>query len=301
MSSKRILLFPVIFVAAVNPGFCQGVFNSEYVPSSSLKGRDGGKHGSGDLLRLSARHSVQISREMDGGRLARAWVATVSAAYAIQGGKGEARDINPRRILNANLTLSHQRALPGRWSILASAGFGVYAPDNEIRWHSILANGSFIFAYRLRGNLSVGVGGGLTNSYGPPIVIPMGYLNWKTGGKYELTVDVANAPKIKVATQAGERLRMELTAIEMNGMTAVAKIRGKEKIYSSTMLKSGLAVSLRIGGNADIYGSVGGVWLRSVRLTDRNLRGFFKSFGSDGDRFRYRPSFNCGIGLRCGF
>lgn len=301
MSGKRIFLFSVLFAAAVNQGFCQGVFNSEYVSSSSLKDRDGGKHGSGDLLRLSARHSVQISREMDGGRLARAWAATVSAAYAIQGRKGEAREINPGRILNANLTLSRQRALSGRWSILASAGFGVYAPDNEIRWHSILANGSLIFAYRLCENLSVGLGGGLTNSYGPPIMIPMGYLKWKTGGKYELTVDVANAPKIKVATQVGGRLRMELTAIEMNGMTAVAKIRGKQKIYSSTMLRSGLAALLRIGGNADIYGSVGGVWLRSVRLTDRNLGSFFKSLGGDGDKFRYSPSLSCGIGLRYGF
>lgn len=32
----------------------------------------------------------------------------------------------------------------------------------------------------------------MTNSYGVPLIMPMGYLKWTTTGKYEINVEQAN-------------------------------------------------------------------------------------------------------------
>ena len=164
---------------------------------------------------------------------------TFSASCGIMNNEGEARRLNPNRILNASLTVSHLRPLSERWNLIASLGCGIYAVPDKIQWQSLLANGAFIFAYRLRGNLSIGIGGGLTNSYGIPIIMPMGYLNWRTNGRYEVIIDIANAPKIQIATQTRKAVRLELTALEMDGMSAVVQADGRQKTGRNRFYRRG--------------------------------------------------------------
>lgn len=290
-----------LFLLSSLSGFGQGAFDYEYLTTSTCKDKGGGEHGSGGMMRLSGRYTLPLSHRMSDEQQMRVWNATLSASYNLLDNQGEAVTLNPDKVLNANLTVSHMRTLSERWSLMASLGCGVYAAPNDIRWRSLLANGSFIFAYRLFDNLSIGIGGGLTNLYGAPMILPMGYLKWKTNGAYELTVDVANAPKVKVAKQMGRIARMELTAIEMDGMSSVMLIDGKQKIYSCTILKSGLGASFRMGGKTAAYIGIGGVWLRSCCLTDRNLKSFFKSIGSNDNKYSFGPSLRCSVGLRYGF
>lgn len=284
-------------------GFCQGYVNYEYQPSSIFKDKEGNKYGSGNLQRISGRYTIPFSRKLNERNQPTAWGMTLSALYAVMDNEGEALELNPDRVLNTSLTVSHLRPLSGRWSLLVSLGCGIYASLDEVRWQSLLANGSFIFAYRLRNNLSIGIGGGLTNSYGVPIIMPMGYLKWKTNGRYEVTIDMANALKMQVATQMGKVMRLELTAIEMDGMSAVMRVGGKQKIYSSMMMHSGLNASFRLFGKATVYTGVGGVWLRSSKITDRDLKSFFKSFDNDSDKDKYRflPTMRFSAGFRYGF
>lgn len=270
MNRKIILL--VLLAGLRLSGFCQGYANYESLTSSSLKDKEGNKHGSGNMQRLSGRCTVPLSRKLNGRKQPMAWNMTFSASCGIMNNEGEARRLNPNRILNASLTVSHLRPLSERWNLIASLGCGIYAVPDKIQWQSLLANGAFIFAYRLRGNLSIGIGGGLTNSYGIPIIMPMGYLNWRTNGRYEVIIDIANAPKIQIATQTRKAVRLELTALEMDGMSAVVQADGRQKIYSSTMICSSLNVSLPLFGKTSIYANVGGIWLRSATMTDRNLR-----------------------------
>lgn len=284
-------------------GFCQGYVNYDYLPSSSFKDKEGNRHGSGNLQRISGRYTIPISKKLNERNQPTAWAMTLSASYGMMDNEGEARELNPDRVLNTSLTVSHLRPLSERWSLIASLGCGIYAAPDEVRWQSLLANGSFTFAYRLSDNLRIGIGGGLTNSYGVPIIMPMCYLNWKTNGRYEVTIDLANALKIQVATQVGKAVRLELTAIEMDGMSAVTRVDGKQKIYSSVMMGSGMNASFRLFGKTSVYAGVGGVWLRSTQTTDRNLKSFFKSFGDDADKDKYRflPAMRFSVGFRHGF
>lgn len=300
--SNRVI-WTVLLVSLSLRSFCQGYVNYDHLPSSTFKDKEGNKHGSGSLQRISGRYTIPLSRHQNERNQPTAWGMTLSASYGIMDNEGEARELNPDHVLNTSLTVSHMRPLSERWSLIASLGCGIYSAPDEIRWQSLLANGSFIFAYRLRDNLSIGIGGGLTNSYGVPIIMPMGYLNWKTNGRYEVTIDIANAPKIQVATQAGKAVRLELTAIEMDGMSAVTRVDGKQKIYSSTMIRSGLNASFRLLGKASVYAGVGGAWLRSTEITDRNLKSFFKSLSDDGDKGKYRfcTSLRFSVGFRYGF
>lgn len=300
--SNRVIC--MVLLASVSLwGFCQGCVNYDYLPSSSFKDKEGNKYGTGNLQRISGRYTIPLSRKLSERNQPTVWGMTLSASYNVMDNEGEARVLNPDRVLNTSLTVSHLRPLSERWSLLASLGCGIYAAPDEVCWQSLLANGSFIFAYRLCDNLSIGIGGGLTNSYGVPIIMPMGYLNWKTNGWYEVTIDIANAPKVQIATQAGKAVRLELTAIEMDGMSAVMQVDGKQKIYSSTMMRSGVNASFRVFGKASIYAGVGGVWLRSTKITDRNLKSFFKSLSDDGDKDKYRfgTAFRFSVGFRYGF
>ena len=47
----------------------------------------------------------------------------------------------------------------------------------------------------------------------PPILLPMGYLNWKTNGRYNVIIDIANAPKVQVTTQIGNAIVVLLLSL----------------------------------------------------------------------------------------
>lgn len=300
--SNRVLWIVLLASLSLH-GFCQGYVNYDYLSSSSLKDKEGNKYGSGDLQKIAGHYTIPLSRKLNERNQPTAWGMTLSASYSIMNNKGEAQNLNPDHVLNTNLTVSHLRPLSGRWSLLASLGCGIYAIPNEVRWQSLLANGAFIFAYRLRNNLSIGIGGGVTNSYGVPIVMPMGYLNWQTNGRYEVTIDMANALKVKVATQIASKIRLELDALEMDGMAAIMCMDGKDKLYSSAMISSGLIASYQVLGKGYFYAGIGGVWMRSSFITDRTLKSFFKTLTEEKNMAEYifAPSLRVSVGFRYGF
>ncbi len=300
--SNRVLWL-VLLASLSLRGFCQGYVNYDYLSSSFLKDKEGNKYGSGDLQKISGCYTIPLSRKLNKRNQPTAWGMTLSASYSIMNNKGEAQNLNPDHVLNTNLTVSHLRPISERWGLLASLGCGIYAVPDEVRWQSLLANGTFIFIYRLRNNLSIGIGGGVTNSYGVPIVMPMGYLNWQTNGRYEVNIDMANALKVKVATQIASKIRLELNALEMDGMAAVMCMEGKDKLYSSAMISSGLIASYRVLGKANFYAGIGGVWMRSSFITDRTLKSFFKTLTEEKNMAEYifAPSFRVSVGFQYGF
>lgn len=299
MRSKLLLI--TLLASFRLSGFSQGNVNYDYLTSSSLKDKDGNKYGESNLQRISGRYTIPLSRTMNESKQPTGWSMTLAASYGMMDNRDGAQDWNPDRILNASLSVAHVRPLSERWSLIASLGGGVYASPDDVSWQSLLASGAFIFVYRVRDNFSVGVGGGVTNSYGIPIVMPMGYLSWRTNGQYEVLIDMSNALKVQVSTHFGKNVRMQLTAMEMDGMSAVMRVDGRQKLYSSVMISSGLNVSYRLFGKASVYVGVGGVWLRSADITDRSLKSFFKSFGDDNDELSFAPSLRLSVGLRYGF
>lgn len=278
----------------------QGFVETEYVSTSDMNDKQGLNHGRGDMLRVKGRYTLPLSVRLNERRQPTAWSVTLAASYAVMDNKGEARSLNPKEIVNASLNISHTRPLSDRWQLIASLGAGVYSEPSNIGLRSVLANGAAIFAYKFSDNLSAGCGVGLTNSYGVPMVVPMGYLNWRTNGDIKVQVDMANGMSVKASTMLGKRFALELTAIEIDGMSAVRRIDGKSKIYSMTMMRSSLSPTLYLTKKTKLRLGIGGTWLRSTKTTDRRLKDFFKSFGDDEGKYRFRTAMRLNLSISYG-
>lgn len=251
---------------------------------------------------LSGRYTLPLStRRNDSGQVT-AWTATLNGSYGRFGNEGMARTLNPDEVWNGSLNISHVSPLSEKWSILASLGCGVYAEPREITLKSILANGAAVFIYRLKDNLHIGFGAGLTNSYGIPMVLPMGYFSWQSSGKYEIRVNMLNGMRVSASTWIGRNIRMELVAIEMDGLSAVMKVEGKSKIYSTMTMKSYISPSFHLSKRTSVYMGIGGNWMRSISLSDRSIKGFFSNFSSkDNEPNLFNISLRLTAGLRYGF
>lgn len=265
--------------------FGQGYVSSEYLSSSSLRDEAGNRFGSGEMWRFSGRYTFPFSTKQNYRGEPVVWSATLNSTYALLQNKEAAVALNPDRILNMSLNISHLRPISERWNLIASLGCGIYTAPDQIAWHSILANGAVIFVYKLRENLDIGIGAGLTNSFGVPMVLPMGYLNWRTSGKYEIRVNMSSGLKVAVSKRLNRRLKLELTAIEMDGISSVMRIDGKSRIYSSTMMRSTLSQSFCISPKVNVYCGIGANWLRSIRTSERSFGGFLDSFREEGHDF----------------
>lgn len=273
----------------------------DYLSESRLTDEQGNGYGSGNLMLLSGRCSLPLSTRHDGKGRQVAWAATLHAVYGMSDNKGLAGTMNPDRVLNASLNITHIRPLSGKWGIVASVGGGVYAPVDEISTKALLANGGVIFVCHLRKNLDLGIGAGVTNSYGIPMLLPMVYFSWRNAGRYELTVDMSNSMKVSVATRLGKRWKLELAALDMDGMSAVMQVEGKSKIYSTLLLKSYISPSYRLGRKTELYAGVGGNWILGISLSDRSLKGFLDSFKGDEDKPCFRPALRLTGGFRHSF
>lgn len=285
------MMLPVI-------GHGQGYISYDLAPQSTLRDEQGGRFGHGDMRTVRAGYGLPLSVRRDSTGRVTAWTAGVSAAYVRLGNSGEARQLNPDDIVNGSISISHTRPLSRRWDVIASAGCGVYAPSGGIRMNSVLANGVLIFAYRLSDNMSIGVGGGLTNSYGVPMLLPMMYFRWETRGRYELKVDMTNSMRVSAATRIGRRLRVELVAVEMTGMTAVMERDGRSEIYSTVTIGSYIRPELLIDRKTSIYAGFGGNWLRGIDTKTRSLKGLFCAFNDGNEAKHFNVSLRLEAGIR---
>lgn len=291
-----ILLF---FALPIN-GLAQGYLKSDYLFSSPLKDEEGNKYGSGDLLKTSAGITVPLSVKKNSSGQVKAWSATVNGSYGVLNNKNITEIVNPEKIVNVTLGIAHIRPLSERWYLLASLGAGIYSEPNSITAKSILASGGAIFVYKVKNNLDLGIGAGLTNSFGIPIIMPMAYVNWQLTGKYEVKANIANGMEISGSVKLGNRFKVKLTAIEMDGMSAVMDIDGKSMIYASAIIKSHLTPEFRIGKSSTFYLGGGGVWARSVKLSKRSFKGFLDTFKED-DNLNFRATGYLTVGFRYGF
>lgn len=299
MNKTLTTLFLLLSIPFISYG--QGYVSTDYLSSSSFKDDNGNKYGSGNLMILSGRYTLPISaKQNDAGQIT-AWTATLNCRYGILNNEAEATKLNPDNILNSSINISHIRPITEKWSVLASLGCGVYAAPNDVTLKSILANGAVVFVYKLRDNLSIGIGADLTNSYGIPMILPMGYLNWQSSGKYEIKVDMSSGLNISASTWITKKIKVEFTALEIDGMSSVMDINGKSKIYSTMMMKSYASPSFHISKQASIYLGIGGNWLRSTKISDRSLKGFFDSFKDDENKYQFGVSLRLMAGVRFKF
>lgn len=290
----------LVFVLPINC-LAQGYLKSDYILSSSLKDDAGNKVGSGDLFKISGRYTLPLSVKRNNSGQVSTWSATLSGSYGMLNNKNMSVDINPDKIVNANLNISHIRPLSEKWYLLASLGGGLFSEPNKITGKSLLINGGGIFVYRVNDNLDIGIGAGVTNAYGAPIIMPMSYLKMQFVGKYEFKVDMASNAEISASIQFRENFKLRLVALEVDGLSAVMKRNDKSMIYASTVLRSYLTPELKIGKLSTLYLGVGGAWIRSAKLTDRTYKSFIDYFKKDDNDYRFASTGYLTVGFKYGF
>ena len=252
------ILFLVVLGFAVKSVYGQGHIEAGYTPSRKfMKDEDNEKLGAGDMWQLRGRYTFLFSAKQNARKQPVVWSGTLSGMYAHMNNEGMAAEANPNDVLNVAFNVSHLRPFSPRWYMMASLGIGVYTVPKDISFKSILANGAVIFAYKLRDNLDIGAGAGLTNSYGVPLIMPMGFLKWNITGPYEVNVEVAGHMKASVSREFPDRFRLSLVPIDMDGMSAVAKRNGDYKIYGATRMRAYIRPEYKTGKKSYIYAEMG--------------------------------------------
>ncbi len=279
----------------------QVYFKSEYIGSSSFKDENNNKTGgSGDMFKVNGGFSMPLSFKQDENNRIKMWAVSLDAAYAKYNNKQIPTFMHPDDIINTTLSISHLRPIGRKWSMLAVLGGGIYSDPSHIKAQSILGSGGLVFIYHLRDNLDVGIGVGVTNSYGVPLGMPMGYLNWRIDGKYEVKVEMLEAAEVSAAVAFNDWFKLRLIGFEVDGMSAVMDVDGKSKIFGSVSMKSGLQADFRIGKSSSIQLTGGGVWYRDASVINRSIKDYFKWFGREFDP-NFQPSMYFQVGYKWGF
>ena len=262
--------------------------NAGVTTCSTLEDVDDAPHGSGSVAKLSGKFDFFISRSADEAGRPIIWTGTVRTAYGHLSNHGEAAELYPDEMFDASVNVSHVRPLAGKWSMMISAGIGVYSDLDRLSGRNLLANGAAVFVYRVNRSLDVGGGIGLTNAYGVPMVLPMPFLRWATGGKFELKINMIGRASVTGAMRLNERARLNFDFLSVESMSAITRIDGKYKVFGVTSDRSAIRPEYQLG-KATVHLAVGCTWRRSMRLTNRSFKDFFYSFNHKR-RYTHRPA-----------
>lgn len=279
----------------------QVYFKTEYGTSSLFKDVNNVETGgSGDYIKMQGGFSLPLQyKRYENGRI-KMWAVSLDAAYGIFNNNKIPTDLHPDEILNTSVSLSFLTPLSDKWSLLAILGGGIYSKPSQITAKSILGNGGALFIYHLSSNFDIGVGVGLTNSYGTPMGLPMGYINWRIDGKYELKVNMLENMEISGAVNLNNKIKLRLIGFELDGMSSVMNIDGESKIFGTVSMKSGLQAEFQLSKTSTIQITGGGNWYRDAVVVNRSIKDYFRWFGRE-----YDPSFKTAayfsVGYKYGF
>lgn len=280
-------------------GYGQVRVETEFIPYSGMENEDKERLGGGLMQRVAVEGTVPLSVRNDSVKGLRLWALGLRGVYGRLCNQGEAARLLPADLLNVSMNVMHRRSLSARWSMVVSAGAGMYAPLDEIRGHSVLFNGGVLFSYKLKERMSLGGGAAVTNSLGLPMLVPVVLFDWRTQGRYELSIQMSGGVKVSVSRKMNERFRWRLVAMEMDGMTSVVSREGRSLIYAFMQMRSYVCPELKVGKSTTLYVGAGGSLLRGVKVSERSLTTFYKSLTKD--EFLFKPSATFLLGMRYGF
>lgn len=282
-------------------GYGQDVeLTATQIASSELKDKAGNEYGKGSMQKYSAKITAPLSRLKDNFGRPVTWTMTVKGTLGVLDNEGEAKELNPGQLLNAGINVAHMRHVSRKWYLLASLGAGIYAETDHIRWNSVLVNGAVVFAYHWLRGLDIGIGGALTNSYGMPMLLPVGYLSWNKTGKYSVDVNLLGGVKVSGAVSLSDSWKLRLTAMEFDGMSAVIDYDDATRLYSSMSMRSYLQMECHFAKKSWLTVGAGGNWLRTASIKERKIGSLFEH-RNDEDRRRSKPSLLLNATVHVGF
>lgn len=275
---------------------------TEYIGSSGFRDADNKKvGGKGDMKVIQGGVNIPVSMKMDENNHPTAWMVGLGASYASMDNK-DLSEYMESQIFNAQLAVSYIRPLSKRWSLLASAGVGLFMNIGSLayaRWDHVMGVGMAAAIWHLRDNLDLGMGVALNTSFGYPMVFPALFVDWRLEGRYMVNVSMMDGVEISGGMQLHKLLRLKLVG-SMNGMLAFVERDGKDKIFTQQYITTGLQPELTITKSLSVPITVGLSAYRAAFYDDRTLKAMFKSMDREYDP-HFSPAFYTSIAVKYGF
>lgn len=275
---------------------------TEYIGSSGFRDADNKKvGGKGDMKVIQGGVNIPVSMKMDENNHPTAWMVGLGASYASMDNK-DLSEYMESQIFNAQLAVSYIRPLSKRWSLLASAGVGLFMNTGSFayaRWDHVMGVGMAAAIWHLRDNLDLGMGVALNTSFGYPMVFPALFVDWRLEGRYMVNVSMMDGVEISGGMQLYKLLRLKLVG-SMNGMLAFVERDGKDKIFTQQYITTGLQPELTITKSLSVPITVGLSAYRAAFYDDRTLKAMFKSMDREYDP-HFSPAFYTSIAVKYGF
>lgn len=274
---------------------------TEYIGSSGFRDADNNKvGGKGDMKVIQGGVNIPVSMKMDENNHPEAWMVGLGASYASMDNK-DLSEYMESQIFNAQLAVSYIRPLSKKWSLLASAGVGLFMNTGSLayaRWDHVMGVGMAAAIWHLRDNLDLGMGVALNTSFGYPMVFPAIFVDWRLEGRYMVNVSMMDGIEISGGMQLHKLLRLKLVG-SMNGMLAFVERDGKDKIFTQQYVITGLQPELTITKSLSVPITVGLSAYRAAFYDDRTLKAMFKVEGDYDPHFS--PAFYTSIAIKYGF
>ncbi|SIS93136.1 hypothetical protein SAMN05421786_103199 [Chryseobacterium ureilyticum] len=248
---------------------------TEYIPSSNyIRPEDSLKTDSkSDFKRATLNLSIPLSVKKDSAGRIKAWSMLLSGSYAKMSHKKYETPLFPDQMLNAQVGLQHIRPLGKKWSMMMMASVGLYTDLERISSDDILGQGGVLFIRHFNPNLALGGGPVLTTAFGPPMVLPWIYFDWKTNGKVKFKL---NFPE---GAEAGYEFSDALTlkaVVNLSGMVVERNKDGKSTMFGYQQITAGLRPEIKITDKLSLGVTGGSTLVRSFSESERKIKSIFK-------------------------
>lgn len=277
-------------------GCAQVYVKADYMSCSPYRDNRNEKTGSsGDFASVQAGALLPLSlKKQDDGRM-ELWALALNGTYAALHNHSFAEKMCPDDMLNAQIGLMYLHPFGKNWSILALASGGLFTETSAISWKHLMGMGGVVIIYHIKPNLSVGLGAGITNDFGIPMIMPTGYVEWKIDGKYQINVSCVTSCEATASMQITPKLKLTLVAIQMEGMSAIMETEDKTMIYGHSSVISAIQPEYDLAPHLMLKFTAGASWYRSASLFNRNWKGFTQYWKEDNI-----PSFEVAAYLSAG-
>lgn len=271
-----ILLICLYWGEAYTQNGIQGQIKIDYVPASNyIRPIDSLKTNSkSDFKRIDLGIEIPISMKTDQRGKPRLWSIMMQGAYARMENKNYDEEIFPTELVNSQVGIKHFRSISESWSIMAMASVGVYTDMVKVDKEAILAQGGVFFIKHFNPRLALGVGPVLTNSFGPPMVLPGIYFSWETLGFFKLRI--AFPEGMELAYGFTESFDLKL-AVDLTGMTAVSKANDKMMLIGYQQITAGIRPELKLSEKLSVSVTMGSTLGRSFQFNERKIKSIFKT------------------------
>ncbi|MBL3657210.1 DUF6268 family outer membrane beta-barrel protein [Fulvivirga sediminis] len=271
--------------------------NDSEVPKKVGEGKGYTMVYSGDL-------TIPFYQQLDTNSLPISYGVSISGAYASLDHKLKDTATPAaleKEILNVQAGFYYLKPLSEKWSLLATAGGGVFSPSakpSEISNKQVIGSISTTFIRHIKPNLDLGIGLSVNNIFKHVMALPSVYLDWNIEKKIKVNAAIGEGVKLQVGYNFSDYFSTSLLA-ELNGQIAFVNKNGEDKIFYHQYIITGIHPEINIPKLAlSIPFTLGISAYRPVFYSDRSLKSLFST---DHDYYYFNTSLYASIGISYNF